>query len=75
MAGLLGIGVALILGIATRITTVSAVLLLAMMYLASFPLETNPIIAARTSPTVSTHRPNGIRTAVRSVVPSSVRAS
>ena len=44
MAGLFGIGVALILGIGTRIATVSAVLLLAMMYLASFPLETNPIV-------------------------------
>jgi thiosulfate dehydrogenase [quinone] large subunit len=44
MAGLLGIGVALILGIGMRIATVSAVLMLAMMYLASFPLETNPII-------------------------------
>ena len=44
MAGLLGIGVALILGIGSRIATVSAVLLLAMMYLASFPLETNPIV-------------------------------
>jgi len=44
MAGLFGIGVALILGIGTRIATVSAVLLLALMYLASFPLETNPII-------------------------------
>jgi thiosulfate dehydrogenase [quinone] large subunit len=44
MAGLFGIGIALILGIGTRIATVSAVLLLALMYLASFPLETNPII-------------------------------
>ena len=44
MAGLIGIGAALILGIGTRIATVSAVLLLALMYLASFPLETNPII-------------------------------
>jgi thiosulfate dehydrogenase [quinone] large subunit len=44
MAGLLGIGVALILGIAMRVATVAAVLMLALMYLASFPLETNPII-------------------------------
>jgi len=44
MAGLIGIGAALILGIGTRIATVSAVLLLALMYLASFPLETNPIV-------------------------------
>ncbi len=44
MAGLLGIGVALILGIGMRVATVSAVVLLFFMYLASFPLETNPII-------------------------------
>jgi len=44
MAGLFGIGVALILGIGMRIATVSAVLMLAMMYLTSLPLENNPII-------------------------------
>jgi thiosulfate dehydrogenase [quinone] large subunit len=44
MAGLLGIGVALILGIGMRIAAVSAVLMLGLMYLASFPLENNPII-------------------------------
>ena len=44
MAGLLGIGVALILGIGMRIATVSAVIMLFLMYLASFPMTTNPII-------------------------------
>ena len=44
MAGLFGIGVALIVGIGMRIATVSAVIMLFLMYVASFPLETNPII-------------------------------
>ena len=44
MAGLLGIGVALILGIGMRVAAVAGVLLVFFMYLASFPLETNPII-------------------------------
>ena len=44
MAGLLGIGLALILGIGMRVAAVSAVIMLFLMYLASFPLETNPII-------------------------------
>ena len=44
MAGLFGIGVALILGIGMRIATVSAVIMLFLMYLASFPMTTNPII-------------------------------
>jgi len=44
MAGLLGIGVALILGIGMRIVAVSAAVLLFLMYLASFPMTTNPII-------------------------------
>jgi thiosulfate dehydrogenase [quinone] large subunit len=44
MAGLLGIGVALILGIGMRVAAVSAAVLLFLMYLASFPMTTNPII-------------------------------
>lgn len=44
MAGLLGIGVALILGVAMRVAAVSAVLLLAMMWLASFPIANNPFV-------------------------------
>ena len=44
MAGLFGIGVALILGIGMRLATVSAVVMLFLMYLASFPMTTNPII-------------------------------
>lgn len=38
MAGLLGIGVALLLGVALRVAAGSGALLLAMMYLASWPL-------------------------------------
>ncbi len=55
MLGLLGIGVALVAGIALRIAAISGVLLLAMMWLAEFPLaqhthagaasgSTNPLI-------------------------------
>ncbi len=44
MVGLLGIGLALILGIGKRIATVSGALLLLLMYLAELPLVTNPII-------------------------------
>lgn len=44
MAGLLGIGVALILGIGMRVAAVSGTLLLVFMYLASLPLQTNPIL-------------------------------
>ncbi|GAA4838739.1 DoxX family membrane protein [Luteimicrobium xylanilyticum] len=44
MLGLLGIGVALILGVGMRIAAVSSVLMLAFMYLASLPLTTNPVI-------------------------------
>lgn len=45
MIGLLGIGVALILGIATRLATCAAMLMLALMYLAGFiPPEHNPVI-------------------------------
>ncbi len=44
MAGLLGIGMALTLGVAVRIGVVSAVAMYGFMWLASFPLETNPVI-------------------------------
>jgi len=44
MAALLGIGVALTLGIAMRITAVAAALLYAMMWSASLPLQNNPVI-------------------------------
>lgn len=44
MIGLLGIGVALILGIGMWIAAGSAAVLLLLMYAASLPLETNPII-------------------------------
>ncbi|MFI2703051.1 hypothetical protein [Cellulosimicrobium composti] len=44
MVGLLGIGLALILGIGMRVAAVSATALLLLMYLAELPLVTNPII-------------------------------
>lgn len=44
MIGLLGIGLALLLGIGMRIAAVSATVMLALMYLASLPLVTNPIL-------------------------------
>ncbi len=44
MIGLLGIGLALGLGIGMRIAAVAGVLMLAMMYLASLPLDTNPFL-------------------------------
>jgi thiosulfate dehydrogenase (quinone) large subunit len=44
MAGLLGIGLALVLGIGMRIAAVSGTLLLVFMYLASLPLENNPVL-------------------------------
>lgn len=44
MVGLLGIGLALILGIGMRIAAVSGTLLLLLMYMAELPLVTNPII-------------------------------
>ncbi len=42
MIGLLGIGVALILGIGMRIAAASGALLLTLMWLAALPLENNP---------------------------------
>jgi thiosulfate dehydrogenase [quinone] large subunit len=44
MGGLLGIGLALTAGIAMRIAAASGVLLLAFMWMASLPLETNPFM-------------------------------
>ena len=44
MAGLLGIGVAFLLGIGTRIGAVSGFAMYMLMYLAAFPLVTNPIL-------------------------------
>lgn len=44
MAGLLGIGLALLLGIGMHVAAVSGALLYLMMYLAAFPLATNPIL-------------------------------
>lgn len=44
MTGLLGIGVALTLGIAVRLGTFSGAAMLFLMWLASLPLENNPII-------------------------------
>lgn len=41
MIGLLGVGLALILGIGVRIAAVAGVLMLGMMYLASLPLDNN----------------------------------
>lgn len=44
MLGLLGVGVGLILGIAMRISILSGVAMLYLMWLAALPLTTNPII-------------------------------
>lgn len=44
MMGLLGIGLALILGIGMRIAAVSGVLLMLMMWSAAFPPANNPLI-------------------------------
>ncbi len=44
MAGLLGIGLALTLGIGMRIAAISGAVLYLLMWLASLPLENNPII-------------------------------
>jgi thiosulfate dehydrogenase [quinone] large subunit len=44
MAGLLGIGVALIAGVAMRIAAASGALLLVFMWMASLPLENNPFM-------------------------------
>ena len=44
MLGLLGLGVALLLGIGLRIAAVAGGLLLVMMWAAQIPLENNPVI-------------------------------
>lgn len=44
MFGLLGIGLALILGVGLRIAAVSATILLVLMWAALLPLENNPVI-------------------------------
>jgi thiosulfate dehydrogenase [quinone] large subunit len=44
MLGLLGIGLALFSGVAIRIAAGAGALLYALMYMASLPLENNPII-------------------------------
>lgn len=44
MIGLLGIGVALVLGIGLRIAAVTGSVLLVLMWLALLPLDTNPVI-------------------------------
>jgi thiosulfate dehydrogenase [quinone] large subunit len=44
MLGLLGIGVALLFGVAVRLATVSGIILLALLWAASLPLKTNPVI-------------------------------
>jgi thiosulfate dehydrogenase (quinone) large subunit len=44
MAGMFGIGLALILGIGMRIAAVSGALMMALMWAASLPLDTNPFM-------------------------------
>lgn len=44
MLGLLGIGLALVLGVGLRVAAVSATVLLVMMWAAELPLENNPLI-------------------------------
>ena len=44
LAGLLGIGVSLLLGVAMRIGTAAGALMYAFMYAAVLPLENNPVV-------------------------------
>ncbi|MFC4061370.1 DoxX family membrane protein [Planomonospora corallina] len=44
MIGLLGVGLALILGIGMKIAAVAGAVMMVLMWLAALPLETNPII-------------------------------
>lgn len=44
MLGLLGIGIALLSGVAMRIATAAGALMYALMYAASVPLENNPVV-------------------------------
>jgi thiosulfate dehydrogenase (quinone) large subunit len=58
MLGLLGIGVAVIAGVAVRISTVSALLMLAGMWLAEFPpahLDSAGVATGSTNPFVDDH--------------------
>jgi uncharacterized membrane protein YphA (DoxX/SURF4 family) len=43
MLGLLGVGLALMLGIGTRVAAVSGAAMYTLMYLAAFPMSTNPL--------------------------------
>lgn len=44
MLGLLGIGLALLLGVGLRIAAVAGTIMMVLMWLAVFPLDTNPLI-------------------------------
>lgn len=44
MLGLLGIGLALLLGIGLRIAAVAGTIMMVLMWLALFPLENNPLV-------------------------------
>ncbi len=44
MLGLLGIGAGLLLGIAVRLSVISGSVMLLLMWMASLPLKTNPVI-------------------------------
>lgn len=44
MLGLLGIGVGLILGIAMRISIISGIAMMMLMWLAALPIATNPLV-------------------------------
>lgn len=44
MAGLAGIGVALVAGVAMRIAAASGAVMMVLMWMASLPLETNPVL-------------------------------
>jgi len=44
MMGLLGVGLALILGIGMKIASYAGSLMMLLIYLASFPLENNPLV-------------------------------
>lgn len=44
MLGLLGIGLGLVLGIAVRLAAVTGIVLMLLMWLASFPLVNNPFV-------------------------------
>lgn len=44
MLGLLGVGIGLMAGIAVRISAVAGALMLVFMWLAAFPIDTNPFV-------------------------------